>query len=87
MEENGPLLFCSADSNQTATRIASGECVKANGVGALPSDDQKWLNKGQFWMWSYCSSNRESLLSGNSFTYSYDRGTILGVKHTARPKW
>jgi hypothetical protein len=83
MEGNGPLLFCSADLNQTATRIALRECVEANGVGALPSNDQKWLNKEQFWMWSNCSSNRESLLSRNSFTYSYDRGTILGVKHPA----
>ena len=47
-QKSVPLLLYSADSDRTATHIASRWCVGANGAGAPPSDVQKWTNNGRF---------------------------------------
>ncbi len=41
----GPVLATEGELRQTASRTASRQCVKANGAGAVASDDGKQTNK------------------------------------------
>ncbi len=41
----GPVLATEGELRQTASRTKSRQCVKANGAGAVASDDGKQTNK------------------------------------------
>ena len=44
----GEVLATKGELRQTASRTASQQCVEANGVGAVASNDGKWTNDGIF---------------------------------------
>ena len=45
----GPVLATEGELRQTATNTTSWQCLEANGVGAVASNDGKWTNDGVFW--------------------------------------